>query len=123
MNNVVIASSEADARAAESLEQHHAQLAGTLAVRVEALLTAATRRDQGGAGAARSELVSWAKQELVPHALAEERALYPAARRKTEGRLLVDGMLAEHTVIAVLVEQIASAQDPVRAAADRKSVV
>ena len=49
MDKVVIASTEADARAAEAVEQHHAQLSGALAARVEALLTAAAGRDDEGA--------------------------------------------------------------------------
>jgi len=123
MNDVVIATSEADARAAEAVEQHHAQMAGTLALRVEALLEAAARQDTAAARAAKIELVSWAQQELVPHALAEEKAMYPAAQSRSEGRLLVDGMLAEHTVITDLVAEIASAEEPVRAAASAKALL
>jgi uncharacterized protein (DUF2249 family) len=123
MNNVVIATNEADARAAEAVEQHHAQMSGALAVRVEALLAAASRQDADAARTAKGELVDWAQHELVPHALAEEKAMYPAARGKNEGRLLVDGMLAEHTVITDLVAEVASAADPVRAAAAAKALM
>jgi len=122
MDNVVIASSEADARAAEAVEQHHAQMAGTLAVRVEALLSAAADRDVDAAESARADLVAWCERDLVPHALAEEKAMYPAARAKVEGRLLVDGMLAEHEVITRLVQQLASTDEPVRAAAVGKAL-
>ena len=38
MNNVVIASNEAEAAAVAAVEQHHAQLAGALSLRVETLL-------------------------------------------------------------------------------------
>jgi uncharacterized protein (DUF2249 family) len=117
MDKVVIASNEADARAAEAVEQHHAQMAGTLAVRVEALLGAAAAGDQERAGTARAELASWCERELVPHALAEEKTMYPAAQAKPEGRLLVEGMLAEHTAIVGLVKEVADAPDLVRAAA------
>lgn len=122
MNNVVIATNKADARAAEAVEQHHAQMSGALALRVEALLGAAARQDVVGAGAAKSALVVWAQEDLVPHALAEEKAMYPAAHGKDEGRLLVDGMLAEHKVITDLVAEIASTADPVRAAAAGKAL-
>ncbi len=115
MNNVVIASNEAEAAAVDAVEQHHAQLAGALDLRVEALLGAVAR------GAAtdreRRELVEWCNRELVPHALAEEKALYPAAHRTAEARLLVDGMLDEHQVITSLVREISAAPDPTRAAA------
>jgi uncharacterized protein (DUF2249 family) len=61
--------------------------------------------------------VSWCTHELVPHALAEEKAMYPAAQVMSEGRLLVEGMLAEHQVITGLVHDLESAVEPVRAAA------
>ncbi len=117
MDNVVIASTQADARAAEAVEQHHAQMAGELALRVNALVAAASARDEVRAGAERDALVGWATHELVPHALAEEKAMYPAAQVMVEGRLLVEGMLAEHQVIVGLVDQVNEATDPVRAAA------
>lgn len=121
MENVVIASNEADARAAEAVEQHHAQMAGTLEARVEALVSAASRGEEL-AGAAREELVEWCERELVPHALAEEGTMYPAARARAEGRLLVDGMLEEHKVITGLVREVADSADPVRAAAAAKAL-
>jgi uncharacterized protein (DUF2249 family) len=122
MEQVVIASSEADARAAEAVEQHHAEMAGTLALRVEALLEAAARGERGEADQARQRLVGWCERELVPHALAEEQAMYPAARATTEGRLLVEGMLAEHGVITDLVHALGQVEDPVRAAATARAL-
>jgi uncharacterized protein (DUF2249 family) len=122
MENVVIASSEADIKAAEAVEQHHAQMAGTLAVRVEALVAAAAAGDRTRAEDARAVLVSWCEQDLVPHALAEERTMYPAARAKLEGKLLVEGMLEEHKTITGLVQLLASSTDPVRAASAAKAL-
>lgn len=117
MDNVVLASSEADATAAAAVEQHHAQMAGMLAIRVETLVAAASRGDAVSAAAAKSDLVAWCEHELVPHALAEEKAMYPAAHAESEGRLLVDGMLDEHEVITGLVKELATSTDMVRAAA------
>jgi uncharacterized protein (DUF2249 family) len=117
MDNLVIASSAADARAAEAVEQHHARMAGQLALRVEELVAAAAAHDVRRSGDARTALVGWCTDELVPHALAEEKAMYPAAQAMPEGRLLVEGMLAEHQVITGLVQQLDGAADPVRAAA------
>jgi uncharacterized protein (DUF2249 family) len=122
MSHVVIASSEADSAAAQAVEQHHAQMAGALALAVERLVAAAARHDTDAATDARDELVRWCREDLVPHALAEEKALYPAAHGKDAGRLLVDGMLAEHTVITGLVDEVAGAQDVVRAAAAAKAL-
>ena len=117
MTDVVVASTEADASAATAIEQHHAELSGALTARVEALLSAAGRGDGAAAGAARDSLVAWCQAELVPHALAEEETLYPAAHGLDRGRLLVDGMLAEHKVIIGLVDQLGRASDPARALA------
>lgn len=116
MNDVVIASTAADAAAATAVEQHHAQLAGSLALRVEGLVAAASQHNDRAAARAQDQLVTWCRDELVPHAQAEEHAMYPLAQARPEGRLLVEGMLAEHVVILGLVDEIARANDPVRAA-------
>lgn len=117
MNDVVVATSDRDAAAVAAVEQHHAQMASTLAFKVEALVGAASRRDAVASAAATEQLVGWCEHELVPHALAEEKAMYPAAHDTVEGRLLVTGMLAEHGVIVGLVREVAEAPDAVRAAA------
>ena len=122
MSTVVVATSAADAKAVEAVKDHHAQLASALALLVEALLDAASRSDLPGAGAASSALVSWCRAELVPHALAEERAMYPKAREDPRARLLVDAMLAEHHDLIELVEAIGKATDPVRAAANAQAL-
>lgn len=123
MDDVVITSSEQDAVAIETVVEHHARLAGVLAARVERLVAAATRTAGEHAWAARDELVAWCGEELVPHALAEEQALYPAAHRRAEGRLLVEGMLGEHRDLRALVDDIATAADPVRAAAHAQALL
>jgi uncharacterized protein (DUF2249 family)/iron-sulfur cluster repair protein YtfE (RIC family) len=116
MADVVLAPSESDARAAEAVVRHHAQLSGSLTTLTESVVAAATRGDRPAAYAARQELAGWCTAELVPHAAAEEDTLYAAARATDEGRLLVDGMLAEHEAIVALVRELDDAVDPVRAA-------
>jgi uncharacterized protein (DUF2249 family) len=123
VNDIVIASNEAEAAAVAAVEQHHAQLAGALRVRVETLLGAVAGGDPEAADRERRELVDWCNRELVPHALAEEKALYPAAHAKVEARLLVDGMLDEHRVLTGLVAEIAAATDPTRAAAAGRALL
>jgi len=122
MNHVVLASTEADATAAAAVEQHHAQMAGALAIRAETLLAAASRGDEVSASAAKSDLLAWCEHELMPHALAEERAMYPAAHTMSEGRLLVEGMLGEHLVIAGIVNELGTATDIVRGAAAARAL-
>ena len=122
MSTLVVASSAADAQAVEAVRSHHAQLAGALAVQVEALLDAASRGDLPAAGAASDALVRWCDGELIPHALAEEQAMYPRAREDARARLLVDAMLAEHHDLVALVEAIRQSTGPVRAAASAQAL-
>lgn len=118
MSDIVIATSEADAQAVKAVEAHHAQMSGTLSIHVESLLASAARSELLAAERARQALVRWCTEELMPHAHAEEQALYPAARATTEGRLLVDAMLEEHQLIGELVGDLGDeAAGPVRAAA------
>ena len=122
MSTVVVATSAEDAQAVEAVKDHHAQLAGALAVQVEALVDAASRGDLPAAGVAGEALVRWCEAELVPHALAEEQAMYPAAREDARARLLVEAMLAEHRDIIELVEAIRHSTGPVRAAASAQAL-
>jgi uncharacterized protein (DUF2249 family)/iron-sulfur cluster repair protein YtfE (RIC family) len=115
MNDLVIASKEAGAAAATAIEQHHAQLAGALALRVEALVKALSHMDGDTALANRDELVAWSRAELLPHAIAEEKVMYPVGHGRPETRMLVDAMLAEHAVLIRLVDDLAGATDVVRA--------
>jgi uncharacterized protein (DUF2249 family) len=114
MTTLTIASDPADAEAMEAVENHHAQMSGELTLLVATLANAA---DSGAAVSARNRLVAWARESLVPHALAEEKTLYPAARELTEGRLLVDAMLAEHVAIVAMVDEVDHAATHVAAAA------
>jgi uncharacterized protein (DUF2249 family) len=122
MSTLVVATSAADAEAVEAVKNHHAQLAGALAVQVEALMDAAARGDLLAAGAASSDLVRWCDAELVPHALAEEQAMYPKAHEDSRARLLVDAMLAEHRDLVALVDAVRQAAGPVRAAANAQAL-
>lgn len=115
--------SAADAQAVEAIKNHHAHLAGALALQVETLLDAVVRADLSGAGAASSALVNWCKAELVPHALAEEETIYPKAHEDPRAQLLIDAMVAEHRDILALVETIDHATIPVRAAANAQALL
>jgi uncharacterized protein (DUF2249 family) len=122
MSTLVVANSAADAQAVEAVKSHHAQLAGALAIQVEALLEAAARGDMPAAAAASDALVRWCDGELIPHALAEEQAMYPAAHQDVRARLLVEAMIAEHHDLLALVEAIRTSTGPVRAAASAQAL-
>lgn len=119
MSVVTIASSPEEATAAERVEEHHAEMAGRLDLLTARLVDAA---GASGAEDARRDLLAWLREELVPHAAAEERTLYPAAAQLAESRLLVEAMLAEHALIHRLVADLEAAPGPVAAAATAKAL-
>jgi uncharacterized protein (DUF2249 family) len=122
MNAYVIASTAADARAAAAVEQHHAELAGALQLRVEALLRIAAEETGAGWGHEADHLVDWCRETLLPHAAGEEQTLYAAAYHRPEARLLVESMVKEHSAIRGLVDEIAVATTPLAAAADARAL-
>ncbi|MGH3470602.1 MAG: DUF2249 domain-containing protein [Nocardioidaceae bacterium] len=117
MEQVAVASNEADSEAVVAVEQHHAQLIGAMTARVDRILDATRRQSGIAATAARDELVAWSDRELLPHAKAEESALYPLAHDDPQGRLLVDAMLADHVHIVSLTDRVRAADNAVDAAA------
>jgi uncharacterized protein (DUF2249 family)/iron-sulfur cluster repair protein YtfE (RIC family) len=116
MSSIVLATSAEDSRAVEAVVAHHTEMNGTLGLLVEALVQAAETDDAPGATTAHRRLVDWTRTDLLPHAQAEEEAMYPHAHRDPQARLLVDAMIAEHGVIGGLVDTLAETTSPVRAA-------
>lgn len=120
VTGVVVASSASDAAAVDAVVRHHAELAGALGARVDALLSAVGA--VGGNGMAqvnrsRELLVDFCADELLPHAAAEEATLYPATASDPRAGLLVEAMLAEHRVLQGLVEDVRATDSPVGVAA------
>jgi Hemerythrin HHE cation binding domain. len=105
-----------DAAAAEAIRRHHAELAATLRDHVTALVDAAEVGSSRQTWQRRDQLTAWLHDELLPHAAAEESALYPAAATQPGGRLLVDGMVAEHRTITELAAEVEAARTPVHVA-------
>ncbi|MEU9792558.1 DUF2249 domain-containing protein [Streptomyces sparsogenes] len=121
MSALTLASAPEDAEALDAAERHHARLAGELAGRVTMLLTAADR-DPGAAERLRTGLVAFCDSEILPHAAAEESVLYPAARRLPDSRLLIEGLIAEHSCLIALVDALRAAATPTAAAADARAL-
>lgn len=113
-NDVVVASRAEDAEAVEAIKNHHAQLAGKLAVLTDAMLWALERG--GDFEPARAATLVFLSSELLPHAAAEEARLYPAATRTDHARPLVESMIAVHRIIGSLIERV-RIEPPLRAAA------
>jgi hemerythrin-like domain-containing protein len=96
--------------------RHHAALSHALADRVEELLVAVESGTED-VPESRRRLVEFCDTQLLPHARAEESSIYPAAATDGRTRLLIEAMIAEHRIIADLVEVVRYAYHPVRAAA------
>jgi uncharacterized protein (DUF2249 family) len=109
--------SHADQSAAQAVVRHHAQLAAGLDRRVEALVELVDSEYLVKAESARQDLLAYLRGEILPHARVEEEALYPPAAADPTGRLLVEGMIAEHRALAGLVTELSDARSLVRAAA------
>lgn len=107
--------SDADHAAADAVVAHHSELVAALTRRVASLRAAARANDQRWRDS-RQDLVTWLRTELLPHAAAEEQALYPPAAARDAGRLLVEGMLGEHVAITRLVGELEAAGTAVDAA-------
>ena len=102
-----------DAQAADAIRAHHAQMQTELRERVEALIEAA--RTGAPHGAAQAQVLEYLRNELLPHASAEEGALYPAADTGLAA-LLVRSMRDEHRNLIAHVEELGNAADAVSAA-------
>jgi uncharacterized protein (DUF2249 family)/hemerythrin-like domain-containing protein len=99
---------------------HHERLGRTLADRT---LTIARAVDQLAAPYERRDaLVAFLKEEIVPHAEAEEATLYKAAEDLPEARLLLRAMLREHAVLRERVAELEAARTPAEAVAAAAAV-
>ncbi|MEV5575074.1 DUF2249 domain-containing protein [Spirillospora sp. NPDC052269] len=121
MSVLTLASDPKDAAALDAARAHHAQLTGELAGRVTMLVTAVDW-DPNAAERIHADLVVFCDRSLLPHAAAEEAAIYPEAHRVPEARLLVESMIGEHRRIAALVEALRVAPGPVEAAPDARAL-
>ncbi|MGH8960344.1 MAG: DUF2249 domain-containing protein [Jatrophihabitantaceae bacterium] len=83
-----------------AIRNHHAQLTRQAHELTDAVLAA---HPDGDHLRARDELHTWYRAELLPHAVAEEQALYLPASELDATRLLICGMLAEHRSLVRLV--------------------
>jgi uncharacterized protein (DUF2249 family)/iron-sulfur cluster repair protein YtfE (RIC family) len=110
-----------DQQAAQAVVSHHTDLANTLAIHADGLLDAAIAGDPT-ARQSQAALVAWLHAELLPHASAEEAALYPAAAGQPGGGALIAGMIDEHRAIVALVAELEHATSPVAAAAAARAL-
>ncbi|HTM84521.1 MAG TPA: DUF2249 domain-containing protein [Mycobacterium sp.] len=115
-NEVIVASTAADAEAVEKVMSHHAELAGRIAVLTDSMLSAAERG--GDFEASRAAVIAFCNGELLPQLETAAERLYPAAARTDRSRPLIESMIARQRGIDTLVQRIRSESSPARAAAD-----
>ena len=95
-----------EARALEAVVHHHTAMLKRLDALTGSLVHAVKAGNAVDEHNTHGVLVEWCETDLVPHALAEENALYVGAGRTTEGRLLVETLLAEHQRIVGVIEEL-----------------
>jgi iron-sulfur cluster repair protein YtfE (RIC family) len=91
-----------DAEAAAAIRAHHAELAAELGRRALAVGAA------GGTAEMAADLLHYLDRDLLPHAAAEEQALYPAGDSGVTA-LLVRAMRDEHVGLIAYVDALRGA--------------
>jgi iron-sulfur cluster repair protein YtfE (RIC family) len=115
-----VQSPQSSLEAAEAIRGHHVELHANLRDRVLAVRDAV--RGGGSAIAARDAVLAFLDAELLPHAMAEEKALYPAGAVGASA-LLVEAMIEEHRDIVRRIGDLRVAVDPVEIVAISSAVL
>lgn len=116
--NIEVATNEPDAAAVAAMLAHHGELARSLDLLVSAIIDAvADAVPAVELETRRTGLAEFCTSDLLPHAQAEEQALYPTARANPGAKLLVDTMINEHRSLEQLVNLVRDEPVPVRLAA------
>jgi uncharacterized protein (DUF2249 family) len=104
----------------EAMLEHHKRLGEELAVRADAVSGAvAAGRPYGAAVAG---LIAYLAEQVLPHAAAEERTVYPAAAAHADMTGLVGEMIAEHVTLSALGARLAALTDSTAAAEQAQQI-
>ena len=98
----------------EAMLAHHARLGEELASRADSVSAAVTAGRPYGAAVA--GLIAYLAEEVLPHAAAEEKSVYPAAAAHADMAGMVGEMVAEHIMLSALSARLAAVTEPVSAA-------
>ncbi|MDZ7578076.1 MAG: hemerythrin domain-containing protein [Candidatus Nanopelagicales bacterium] len=107
---ITLGSDSEESAAVAAVVRHHAAMTARVAELTGGVVDAVTDRDDSSG--AKTGLVSYMRDEVLPHALAEESTLYRAAADEDRARMLIDAMIAEHALITVLIDCLDGAQEP-----------
>ncbi|HUY52081.1 MAG TPA: hemerythrin domain-containing protein [Streptosporangiaceae bacterium] len=108
------------ARAAPAIVARHAELQQVLDEWASVL--AAEAAGSGQVRPARNLLCAFLADEVLPHARAEERTLYPARKRDPRTGLPVQALVSEHRALASRAERMATQTEPVAASAAAEAI-
>ena len=108
------------ARAAPAIVARHAELQQVLDEWAGVLAAEAARG--GRVRPAGNLLRAFLADEVLPHARAEERALYPVGKRDPRTGLLVQALVSEHRALASRAERLATQTEPVAASAAAEAI-
>jgi uncharacterized protein (DUF2249 family) len=104
----------------EAILGHHAALQQAVADRAAAVVDAAERL--ADVTPHRDAFVELLREEVLPHAVAEEQTLYRVGATLAPSRLLVGSMVMEHRRLMALVDNLEAARTPVAMAANALAV-
>jgi len=108
-----------DAGAAVAIREHHVELQAALRERVVALQDAV--RDGHSHERLQRAVLAFLDTELLPHAAAEERSIYPAGDRGLTA-LLVQAMLEEHRNLVAHVASLRGSVETIDAVANARVI-
>jgi iron-sulfur cluster repair protein YtfE (RIC family) len=103
-----------DQQAADAMHAHHTEMATTLRRRVAALGVAVQARE--GHVEQQRSVLDYLEHDLLPHAMAEEKALYPAGDSGLTA-MLVHAMVVEHRNLVAHVDAFRETTDAIQAVA------
>jgi uncharacterized protein (DUF2249 family) len=98
----------------EAMRAHHRKLSTGLTVRADDVSSAVAAGEPHGPALA--GLIAYLAEEVLPHATAEEKAIYPAAASRTDLADMLGDMIVEHSTLSASGERLAATADGVAAA-------
>ncbi|MCL2584174.1 MAG: DUF2249 domain-containing protein [Streptosporangiales bacterium] len=104
-----------EAEAYEAMVEHHTRLGEELAGHADAVSREVAAERPYGARVA--GLIAYLAEEILPHAAAEEKTVYPAAAEHAGMESVVSEMNAEHVALSALGTRLAAVIDGAAAAA------
>ena len=104
----------------EAMLAHHRKLGEELAGRADAVSAAVTAGEPYGIPVA--SVIAYLADEVLPHAAAEEKAIYPAAAARADLAGIVGEMVAEHVTLSAMGARLPVLTDGAAAAEQARKI-